>query len=31
MKETLHIFKKDLRRHWPEIVVSLILLGFYAR
>jgi hypothetical protein len=31
MKEALHILKKDLRRHCPEIVIALVLLGYYAR
>jgi hypothetical protein len=29
MKEILHIFKKDIRRHWPEILASLAFLGLY--
>jgi ABC-type transport system involved in multi-copper enzyme maturation permease subunit len=31
MQQILHIFKKDVRRHWPEILISLALLGLYAR
>jgi hypothetical protein len=31
MKEILHILKKDVRRHWPEILISLVLLGLYVR
>ena len=31
MRETFHIFRKDVRRHWPEILVGLVLLGFYVR
>ena len=31
MKQILHIFKKDIRRHWPEILISLAFLGFYLR
>ena len=31
MRQILHIFKKDIRRHWPEIVISLALLGLYAK
>jgi hypothetical protein len=31
MRQILHIFKKDIRRHWPEILISLALLGLYAR
>lgn len=30
MKQILHIFRKDVRRHWPEILISLSLLGLYA-
>src|SRR5437667_442099 len=30
MRLILHILKKDLRRHWPEILISLGLLGLYA-
>ncbi len=30
MREVLHIFKKDVRRHWPEILISLALLGTYT-
>jgi hypothetical protein len=28
--QILHIFRKDGRRHWPEILASLVLLGAYA-
>ena len=31
MQQILHIFKKDVRRHWPEILISLTLLGLYAK
>jgi hypothetical protein len=31
MRQALHILKKDVRRHWPEILISLILLGLYVR
>ena len=31
MQQILHIFKKDVRRHWPEILISLALLGLYAK
>jgi hypothetical protein len=31
MNQTLHIFKKDVRRHWPEILISLALLGLFTR
>jgi hypothetical protein len=31
MPQVLHIFRKDGRRHWPEILVSLLLLGLYVR
>jgi hypothetical protein len=31
MDQILHIFKKDTRRHWPEIVISLALLALFAR
>src|SRR5215469_9964199 len=30
MFQILHIFRKDGRRHWPEILASLVLLGAYA-
>src|ERR1051325_4254265 len=30
MREILHIFKKDVRRHWPEILISLALLETYT-
>jgi hypothetical protein len=26
MKQIVHIFRKDLRHHWPEVLVSLALL-----
>src|SRR5215469_15399038 len=26
MKQILHIFKKDIRHHWPEILLSLTVL-----
>jgi hypothetical protein len=31
MREIFHIFKKDVRRHWPEILVSLAFLGLYVK
>jgi hypothetical protein len=31
MRQILHIFKKDVRRHWPEILVSLVLLGLFLK
>jgi hypothetical protein len=31
MKQTLHIFRKDVCHHWPEILVCLALLVAYAR
>jgi hypothetical protein len=30
MRLVMHILKKDLRHHWPEIVISLALLGLYV-
>src|SRR5882762_5973473 len=30
MHQILHILKKDIRRHWPEILVSLGLLALYT-
>ena len=30
MDQILHIFKKDIRRHWPEILLSLALLALYT-
>jgi len=30
MDQILHIFKKDARRHWPEILISLIFLGLFT-
>jgi hypothetical protein len=30
MNQILHIFKKDARRHWPEILISLALLALYT-
>jgi hypothetical protein len=30
MKQTLHIFKKDIRHHWPEILISLTVLAAYS-
>ena len=30
MKQVLHIFKKDIRRHWPEILLSLAILAAYV-
>jgi hypothetical protein len=31
MNEILHIFRKDVRRHWPEILIGLVLMGLYAK
>lgn len=31
MRQALHIFRKDIRRHWPEILVGLVLLGLFVR
>jgi hypothetical protein len=31
MDQILHIFKKDARRHWPEILISLALLSLFTR
>jgi len=31
MNQILHIFKKDARRHWPEILISLALLALFTR
>jgi hypothetical protein len=31
MNQILHIFKKDLRHHWLEILVSLALLAGFTR
>src|SRR5215469_2136046 len=30
MHQTLRIFRKDARRHWPEILLSLVLLILYC-
>jgi len=30
MKQVLDIFRKDVRRHWLEIIVSLLLLSSFA-
>jgi len=30
MKLILHIFKKDLRHHWPEILISISLICVYS-
>lgn len=30
MQQILHIFRKDLRRHWPDILVALAILATYA-
>jgi hypothetical protein len=30
MKQIVHIFRKDLRHHWPEVLVSLALLIGYT-
>jgi hypothetical protein len=31
MDQILHIFKKDARRHWAEILISLALLALFTR
>lgn len=31
MTQILHIFRKDLRRHWPEILISLAFLALFTR
>lgn len=31
MNQVLHIFKKDAVRHWPEILISLVLLDLSTR
>ena len=31
MNQILRIFRKDARRHWPEIMVSLALLALFTR
>jgi hypothetical protein len=31
MNQILHIFSKDVRRHWPEILISLALLALFTR
>src|ERR1700674_297743 len=31
MNQILHIFKKDARRHWPEILISVALLALFTR
>jgi hypothetical protein len=31
MHQILHVFKKDARRHWPEILISLSLLALFTR
>src|SRR5260370_15946505 len=30
MHQILHIFGKDARRHWPEILVSLVLIAVFV-
>ena len=30
MKQVLHIFKKDTRRFWPEIAISLEVLAVHS-
>jgi hypothetical protein len=30
MRLVVHILKKDLRHHWPEILIALVLLGLYV-
>src|SRR5207247_1591629 len=27
MSQTLHIFRKDIRHHWPEVLVSLLFVA----
>jgi hypothetical protein len=31
MSQVLHIFKKDARHLWPEILTSLVLTGFFVK
>jgi hypothetical protein len=31
MNQILHILKKDAHRHWPEILISLVLLALFTR
>lgn len=31
MTQILHMFRKDMRRHWPEILISLALLALFTR
>jgi hypothetical protein len=31
MTQILHIFRRDIRRHWPEILISLALLALFTR
>jgi hypothetical protein len=30
MDQILHVFRKDARRHWPEILLSIAILSAYA-
>ena len=30
MSQTLHILRKDIRHHWPEVLVSLLLLAAFV-
>ena len=30
MQQILHIFRKDIRRHWPDILVALAILATYV-
>lgn len=30
MNQILHIFRKDARRHWPEILVSVVLVAVFV-
>jgi hypothetical protein len=30
MSQIIHIFRKDVRHHWPEILLSLSLLVTFA-
>jgi hypothetical protein len=31
MKQILHIFRKDVRRHWPEILIGLVLVALFTQ
>jgi hypothetical protein len=30
MNQIIHIFRKDMRRHWREIALSLAILAAFA-